>query len=352
MLANALNFLAFAVILQAIVVFGEIVYNLKNPFSLKLILLIFVFCFCWRSVGIIYSSYYGYHRWIIETPGVIIAGTSVFLFSHIYQNKIRVIIQVFSLVLILTFLVFLFYYSFFEPVANNVYIRTLSGVGIFIKALRIFFMLSVFLISVIIFFKICKKYNNSNQYFIKIRKWSFSMICVFLVLCINSIVNSALKSDTKIFEFVILTCYYSISLIFLFRPKFLNRTNLKMSLSDLFTIKPSINIDENIFDQIFFKSAFFLDKNASSENLRIALNINAEELNSYIFYHYGLSVNEFINKNRITYFIDLVNTGKYTNYTVDALAQEAGFNSRFHLYKSFKKFHGGTPSDYINSVQS
>jgi len=352
MLATLLNFLAFAVILQAIVVFGEILYNLKNPFSLKLILLTLVFCICWRSAGTIYTSYYGYNRWMIETPAVITGATSVFLFSHIYQNKTRVIIQVFSLVLVLTHLVIILYYTFFEPVAINVYLKSLKGSGILVKALRIFFMLSVYLISVIIFFKICKRYNNSNQYFLKIRKWTFSLICVFLVLCINSVVNSTMQSNTKTFEFIILICYYSISVIFLFRPKFLNRTNLKMSLSDLFTIKSSISIDENTFDQVFFKNTFFIDKNASPENLRNALNMNADELNNYIFSHYGLSVNEFINKNRITYFIDLVNTGNYTNYTVDALAQEAGFNSRFHLYKSFKQFHGGTPSDYIASIIS
>jgi YesN/AraC family two-component response regulator len=62
--------------------------------------------------------------------------------------------------------------------------------------------------------------------------------------------------------------------------------------------------------------------------------------------------NEIINKNRVDYFIELVRSPKYNQYSIDALAKEAGFNSRHHLYKPFKKFHGGTPSDFISSVNS
>ena len=51
-------------------------------------------------------------------------------------------------------------------------------------------------------------------------------------------------------------------------------------------------------------------------------------------------------------FIELVRSPKYNQYSIDALAKEAGFNSRHHLYKPFKKFHGGTPSDFISSVNS
>jgi len=37
------------------------------------------------------------------------------------------------------------------------------------------------------------------------------------------------------------------------------------------------------------------------------------------------------------------------NLTIDALSKEAGFSSRQQLYKPFKKFHGGNPSDLLDA---
>ena len=50
---------------------------------------------------------------------------------------------------------------------------------------------------------------------------------------------------------------------------------------------------------------------------------------------------------RVQYFLDIATSDEFINYSIDALAQEAGFSSTHHLYKPFKKFHGGTPSDFI-----
>jgi AraC-like DNA-binding protein len=63
-----------------------------------------------------------------------------------------------------------------------------------------------------------------------------------------------------------------------------------------------------------------------------------------------MTFNDLINKNRVDYFIDIIHNPKYLNFTIDALAREAGFSSRQHLYKPFKKFHGGNPSDIVEAV--
>ena len=65
-----------------------------------------------------------------------------------------------------------------------------------------------------------------------------------------------------------------------------------------------------------------------------------------------MTFSNLVNKSRVDYFIELVRSPKYTNYSIDALAKEAGFNSRHHLYKPFRKFHGGTPSDFISSINN
>jgi YesN/AraC family two-component response regulator len=81
--------------------------------------------------------------------------------------------------------------------------------------------------------------------------------------------------------------------------------------------------------------------------------INSNELfQDQVLKIYNMSFSNLVNKSRIDYFLDLVKSSKYKHYSIDALAKESGFNSRHHLYKPFRKYHGGTPSDFINSINS
>jgi AraC-like DNA-binding protein len=79
---------------------------------------------------------------------------------------------------------------------------------------------------------------------------------------------------------------------------------------------------------------------------------STEILQDHCVKHYDMSFANLVNKSRVNYFIELVKSPKYKHYSIDALAIEAGFNSRHHLYKPFKKFHGGTPSDFIHSINN
>jgi AraC-like DNA-binding protein len=56
-----------------------------------------------------------------------------------------------------------------------------------------------------------------------------------------------------------------------------------------------------------------------------------------------------VNKNRVSYFLELVANRKYYTSSIDDLAKAAGFASRQHLYKPFKKFHGGSPTDLLDA---
>lgn len=61
---------------------------------------------------------------------------------------------------------------------------------------------------------------------------------------------------------------------------------------------------------------------------------------------------DLINKNRVLHFVDLIKSGKYNNYTIEALSQLSGFGSRVHLHHNFKKFHGGKPSDLMKIIRT
>jgi AraC-like DNA-binding protein len=137
---------------------------------------------------------------------------------------------------------------------------------------------------------------------------------------------------------------------FLFRPKFLNKSILSLTLSNQFN-KNSINgIKLEVFNEAFFTQLYFLNPDASIEDFSKKNGISTEDLYRFIYNSYSSGFNDLVNENRVNYFIDVVKSKKYNNYTIDALSQMAGFSSRHHLYKPFKKFHGGVPSDFMKTL--
>ena len=139
-------------------------------------------------------------------------------------------------------------------------------------------------------------------------------------------------------------------MIVFYRPNFLNRSALKISLGENFNREAEFMISELDFINEFYTKMYFKQNEASLENLAKILKISSNDLYKFVYFKYSMTFNDLINKNRVDYFIDIIHNPKYLNFTIDALAREAGFSSRQHLYKPFKKFHGGNPSDIVEAV--
>jgi len=60
---------------------------------------------------------------------------------------------------------------------------------------------------------------------------------------------------------------------------------------------------------------------------------------------------ELINKKRIDHFIELVSNKKFESYSIEGLSELCGFGTRHSLYRYFKKYHGGSPSDLIRMYE-
>lgn len=125
---------------------------------------------------------------------------------------------------------------------------------------------------------------------------------------------------------------------------------MTISFGDSFSKNSDFIINDLDFINSFFTRFYFTNPDASLENLAKELNVNSNDLYKFIYYKYNMTFNDLVNKHRVEYFIDIIHNPKFLNYTIDALAKEAGFSSRQHLYKPFKKFHGGNPSDLIDSI--
>ena len=74
---------------------------------------------------------------------------------------------------------------------------------------------------------------------------------------------------------------------------------------------------------------------------------------SYLFNHYlERNYYDYINDFRIAEFKRLVaTTDDISKFTLTALAQECGFNSRASFFRYFKKVTGITPSEYIQQKE-
>ena len=350
MLLDILNYCFAAVIIFSLVVIAEVLINFKRPLILKFLFLVMPLTLIYRSVGTIYCSYNGYSRWLIDLPNSLLLAAGLCFFSIVYQYKLKWHIIIFGLLAVFTQFLAMIYFSYFHSVDTAIPLTDIPGTGKYMKALRLLFITVALAFFIYIFIRVLHKYQPHNIYFKKIKTWSICILGIMLFHWMANVLKYEPGMVKIIGEFMIPLGNILILLVILFRPKFLNRTNLKITLGDFFTKKIHPELDEQLFMETFFVQTYYLKQDASVENLCNLLNVSSDVLSNFIFTRYGSGLNDLINKHRIAYFIDLVNSGKLTDYTIDALAREAGFSSRHHLYKPFKKFHGGTPSDFVRSV--
>lgn len=78
-------------------------------------------------------------------------------------------------------------------------------------------------------------------------------------------------------------------------------------------------------------------------------NISVRKLSDQINKEMGTNFFDFINQYRVAAFKKLVVNPRYANFTLLAIAQEVGFNSKASFNRIFKKHTGLTPSQFIHS---
>ena len=92
----------------------------------------------------------------------------------------------------------------------------------------------------------------------------------------------------------------------------------------------------------------FLNKELNINQVSVALEIPSRELSFIINNHFGQRFNDFLNKHRIEYITKKINKDYLSNFTIEAIASEAGFASKSTFNLAFKKHHQCTPSEYFS----
>ncbi len=99
----------------------------------------------------------------------------------------------------------------------------------------------------------------------------------------------------------------------------------------------------------FFESEKpFLNKELNINQVSVALEIPSRELSFIINNHFGQRFTDFLNKYRIEHITNKINKEYLSNFTIEAIASEAGFASKSTFNLAFKKYHQCTPTEYFS----
>ena len=102
----------------------------------------------------------------------------------------------------------------------------------------------------------------------------------------------------------------------------------------------------------FEKSKNYLDSTFNINKLAKQLNTNTSYLSSIVNEKKGKTFKQYITELRINYLITIIQKDKkYKKYTIQALGEEIGYTNASSFSRSFKKFTGLTPTNYLNSLK-
>ena len=104
------------------------------------------------------------------------------------------------------------------------------------------------------------------------------------------------------------------------------------------------------------KSAFKKEEVITNPNLCLSLLAEMLDLSPKVVSHvinkeFNNGFNELLNKHRVQYAIEKIEEGYLDFYTLEALGEESGFNSRTTFFNAFKKETGNSPSEYWKKFQ-
>jgi len=94
------------------------------------------------------------------------------------------------------------------------------------------------------------------------------------------------------------------------------------------------------------RDALFLRPGLTINEFSRDIGVPVYQVSRCINYYSGMGFMDFINQQRIRHCVQKLDSGDWKNYTVEAIAQECGFNNRNSFTNAFKKFKGVSPSEY------
>ncbi|MEI8142315.1 MAG: helix-turn-helix domain-containing protein [Chitinophagia bacterium] len=195
---------------------------------------------------------------------------------------------------------------------------------------------------------------STNLYESKIRRWVLSyMICLLVLFFINILLYTSLVRDTFVLynDSIVNSFIHRFLFIFfiLLRPKFLDDDKYSTSFNQILSSTKGLAFKE--FEFLFYANHYYLQPNANMEDFALKLNVTKNELSLFLRDEIEENFTELLNKNRVEYFKQLLNSKKYESFTIEALSEMSGFNNRRTMYNAFNKHVGITPTEFIQRLK-
>ncbi|MGB1270365.1 MAG: helix-turn-helix domain-containing protein, partial [Flavobacteriaceae bacterium] len=97
------------------------------------------------------------------------------------------------------------------------------------------------------------------------------------------------------------------------------------------------------------QESLYLNSNPTIHELSQKLNSNSKSISYILNNEFKQNFVSFINTYRINAAKEILSNSKYQNYTIEAIGEEVGFNSKSAFNRAFKKYTDTTPSQYRNN---
>lgn len=104
-------------------------------------------------------------------------------------------------------------------------------------------------------------------------------------------------------------------------------------------------------ENVMMEQKLYTDPNLNLEKLATQLDTNSKYLSSILNNAIGKSFYEYVTQYRIEEVKQLLKSPKSRNYTIEAMANQAGFKSKSSFNTAFKKHTQMTPKEYIKAEQ-
>lgn len=139
--------------------------------------------------------------------------------------------------------------------------------------------------------------------------------------------------------------FFVLSFYLFWNQKVLQKLKYFLPQADLSEETKALFSIEDI-TEIAYQQKLFLGEKSNSNDIAEYFEISKSDLSKIINTKYA-SFNAWINQLKIDQSIALIQKNFLTDFSVEALAKECGFNSRNTFYRAFKTATGTTPKEYI-----
>jgi hypothetical protein len=344
----------FFLFLFSVIVFFDVLIRFKSPIRLKIFFLLFVLSILIISFCSFIRTAPGQYFFLIKICKIVLGTSIVQIFTNLYFIQQRRIANIYTIAAYSFYIFLIFYVKMVgydtvftkSSILNNSY-----NLPLYLNLIIEIDFISANLFVLYYIYNILFKFSFNNIYFKEMQVWTFSFFMLLLAQLILVLLYAFLEIPYQYKIFVSILFNLFLLLIILYRPSFINKNGSKISFGLLFKRDSSdYKINEIDFDFHFYNNMYYKSQTANLLEFSNIMGVSKDALFNHIYFKYSMSFDDLINKNRVKYFIEIMKKPESKNLTIDALGKEAGFSSRQNLYKPFKKFHGGNPSDLLDAL--